>query len=318
MGARRALAGAVLLIAVLAGAAADAHELPLRRAAQPFTLVYGGSAGMPGTEHLLDDYATPGALVVAGTVEADAPPVVDAARRGAHVLLYVDPVIDNPAGRYQSLLLEDSPCGPATGRWPGLPRASPHGDLTDFRTGSPLAAKLECVLETMVAEHPDAAGFFADDVGSRAYFPGWDWTRLAPAEKQAYRDGAVALVRALRSVADRHGMLVVVNGTWTGGDPARTGGGYPDPAADGNALADGGVVEHHDGQAAFFGPYACSGQWARESPVTRGLPVNLVITRSVPALAPFLATGCFAYGSAQSDYGTVLPPWGPFGHVATW
>ena len=38
-----------------------------------------------------------------------------------------------------------------------------------------LQHKLECVLETMVAENPHMAGWFADDLGSRSWFPGFNW-----------------------------------------------------------------------------------------------------------------------------------------------
>jgi hypothetical protein len=183
-------------------------------------------------------------------------------------------------------------------------RANAYGYLDDFRVGSVLQAKLRCVLETMVRENPYMAGWFADDLGSRSWFPGIDWAAFP--DKAAYRAGAIALTRTLRSVADEHGLIVLVNGTWAADD----GGGYPDAGRAGNALVDGGVVEHHDGEIGYFGPYGCSSQWAAQSPVTRGRAVGLALTTTVAGLIEYATSGCYAYVDRQSDYGSVAP-WGP-------
>ena len=117
------------------------------------------------------------------------------------------------------------------------------------------------MLETMVAENPHMAGWFADDLGSRSWFPGFDWAQLPG---QGGLPGTVPSrsPRHFAVVADEHGLIFLVNGTWSAND----GGGYPNAAKSGNALADGGFVEHHDGQIDFFGPYGCSSQWAAQSP----------------------------------------------------
>ncbi|MGY1688497.1 hypothetical protein ACI8AK_23200, partial [Geodermatophilus sp. SYSU D00867] len=177
--------------------------------------------------------------------------------------------------------------------------------LTDFRVGSVLQAKLRCVLETMVVENPHMAGWFADDLGSRSWFPGIDWADFP--DKAAYREGAIALTQTFRSVADQHGLVFIVNGTWSAND----GGGYPNPAKSGNALADGGFVEHHDGNIDFFGPYGCSSQWAAQSPVTRGEAINFAVTRTAAGRVEYADSGCFAYVNQQTDY-TGVAPWGPF------
>lgn len=303
---RAVLAAALLAVVVLSVATADTSPHLLVPPSQPFALAYGTADGP------LLDYAAPGALVVAGSTSEGRPEFATLARAGTHVLYYLDPVVANPDGRYQALLLEPSACGPAVPLWPGLPRANVYGPVADFRPGGVLQGKLACVLEAMVAEHPTMAGWLADDLGSRSWFPGIDWSRLSGDDRWAWRVGAAALTATFRAVADRHGLLVVVNGTWQAGRPDLSGGGYPDPALDGNALADGTLVEHHDGQAAFFAPYACGPQWARASPVTRGRPVNGVVTRSAAALPTYLATGCFAYGVAQDDYDTLPVPWSGF------
>ena len=128
-----------------------------------------------------------------------------------------------------------------------------------------LQSKLKCVLETMVAENPHMAGWFADDLGSRSWFPGFDWGSFP--DKAGYRAGAIALTQTLpqRGRRARAGLpgqrhLVGQRRRW-----------LPRPSRKpGNALADGGFVEHHDGQIGYFGPYGCSSQWAAQSPITQG------------------------------------------------
>ncbi|GAA1920200.1 hypothetical protein GCM10009737_22150 [Nocardioides lentus] len=267
---------------------------------QPASLVYGDTAGV-------EAYARPGGLVVAGRDNFDDPAFAEVSRAGGSVLLYLDPVIDNAYGRYHRLLLGASACGPAVPDWPGSPVANDYGSLADFRVGSVLQDKLPCVLETMVAENPRMAGWFADDVGSRSWFPEIDWDSWSPEAQQAYRDGAIALTRTFRRVADAHGLVVVVNGTWTAGDLAGAGGGYPDPEQHGNALADGGFVENHDTGVAFFTDYACSPQWAAESPVTEGRAINFAVTRTDEGLQAYVDSGCFAYAQRHETYDLVRP-----------
>jgi hypothetical protein len=157
----------------------------------------------------------------------------------------------------------------------------------------------------MVAENPHMAGIFADDLGSRSWFPGFDWESFP--DKAAYRAGAIALTHTLRSVADEHGLVFIVNGTWSAND----GGGYPNVGQHGNALADGGFVELHDGQISFFGPYGCSSQWAAQSSVTKGEAVSYAVTKTFAGRAEYANSGCYAYVNQQSDYNGVAP-WGDF------
>jgi hypothetical protein len=231
---------------------------------------------------------------------------------GGHVLVYIDPMIDSVAGPYQQLLLRDSACGPAPAHWPGNPQANSYGVLADFRVGSVLQNKLECVLEKIVADNPHIAGFFADDVGSRSWFPGFSWDSFGSANQQAYRAGAIALTQTFRKVADRHGLIFLVNGTWSGGSLSSSGGGYPDASVSGNALADGGTVEHHDGEISYFGPYGCSSQWAAQSSVTKGKAFNVAITSSSSGTTEYASSRCYAYVAQQTDYSSTPAPWGPF------
>jgi hypothetical protein len=266
--------------------------------AQPGALFYGPPSGAAA-------YAHPGALVVAGSDNYRARAFQEVSAKGGSVLIYLDVVIDNPYGRYAHMLNKASICGPATSRWPGNYRANSYGYLNDFRVGSVLQGKLRCVLEKMVAENPFMAGWFADDVGSRSWFLGIDWSTFP--DQAAYRAGAVELTKTFRSVADEHGLVFIVNGTWSAND----GGGYPDVAKSGNALADGGFAEHHDGEIDFFGPYGCSSQWAAESPVTKGRAINFAVTNTRAGRDEYIDSGCYAYVSQEPDYDGV-PPWGEF------
>jgi hypothetical protein len=255
----------------------------------------------------VEAYAHPGGLVVAGRDNYQDPGFREVSAGGGTVLVYLDPVIDNDHGRYHRLLVQESACGPATSRWPGEYRANQWGHLNDFRPGSVLQAKFRCVLETMVAEIPHMAGWFAGDLGSRSWFPGFEWADFP--DKEAYREGAIALTRTLREVADEHGLVVLVNGTWTADD----GGGWPDASLSGNALVDGGFVEHHDGEIDFFGPYGCSSQWAAQSPVTRGRAVNFAVTETEAGLAEYVASACYAYVNRQTAAAVGgAAPWGDF------
>jgi hypothetical protein len=264
-----------------------------------------------GTSSGAEPYAHPGGLVVAGRDNYQAQAFKNVSAAGGTVLIYLDAVIDNPHGRYHDMLINQSVCGPATSRWPGSPKANSWGYLSDFRVGSVLQRKLPCVLEQMVAENPHMAGWFADDIGSRSWFPGFDWDSWGSANQQAYREGAVALTQSFRDVANRHGLMFLVNGTWAAGSLASAGGGYPDPDKAGNALADGGFVEHHDGELGFFDSYGCSPQWAAQSPVTKGKAFNYAVTNTAAGRDEYVDSNCYAYVNQQADYDSA-PPWGSF------
>lgn len=273
-------------------------QLLSNRPAQSASLAYDDVAGALS-------YAHPGGLVVAGRDNYDDPAFEEVSAAGGTVLVYLNPVIDNAHGRYHRMLLAPSMCGSATARWPGNHQANEWGHINDFRPGSALQHKLECVLELMVAENPHMAGWFADDVGSRSWFPALNWRAFAA--KHDYRAGAVALTQTFRRVADRHGLMFIVNGTWSAGD----GGGYPDHGTHGNALADGGFVEHHDGEIDYFARYGCSAQWAAQSRITHGVAFNYAVTTSAAGMAEYIDSDCYAYVNQQTTYESV-PPWGDF------
>ena len=214
-------------------------------------------------------------MVVAGTSNYNSPEMKQVSAAGGTVLVYVDALIDNATGRYATMLLQDSACGAAVPRWPGNISANTWGYLTDFRVGGVLQGKLACVLEKIVAENPHIGGFFADDLGTRSWFPNINWDTFGASNQLAYRNGAIGLSQTFRSVADKHGLFFMVNGTWAGGSVATSGGGYPDANQSGNALADGAFAEHHDANEFWGHAYPCASQWADAEPDHQGNGVQL-------------------------------------------
>ena len=273
--------------------------------AQPGAIVYGNTAGVT-------QYAHPGGLVIAGINNYDDPAMKAVSAGGGTVLMYLDTIVDNDAGRYGNMLLNSSVCGGAVPRWPGNVRANSYGYLNDFRPGSVLQGKLRCVLEKMVAENPHIGGFFADDLGSRSWFPGFDWNSFGSSNQGDYRQGAIAISRTFRNVADAHGLLVMVNGTWEGGAVGSSGGGYPDISQNGNALADGTLAEHHDWGTFWGRTYPCAAQWANQSDTTHGRAVNMAVTMTSAGRGPFARSGCYTHAAAQSDYDSASSVWTSF------
>lgn len=272
---------------------------------QPAITAYGSSSAVA-------PFAHEGALIVAGRDNYGDQAIKTASAAGATVLIYFDAVIDNPYGRYHEMLNKQSVCGPATSRWPGNYKANSWGYLNDFREGSVLQSKLKCVLEKMVEENPHMGGFFADDLGSRSWFPGFSWNTWGTTDQQAYRDGAIAMAQTMHDVAAEHGLMVMVNGTWTAGSLASSGGGYPKMSEHGLGLADGGYIEHHGiDELGFWAAYA-RGQWATApDSVGQGKPFMYVQAGDSVTREAYNRAGVFAFLSSQAEYDTASV-WGSF------
>lgn len=275
---------------------------------QPAALVYQND---PGSN--IESYEHPGALVVTGRDNYDDPAFSAAAAAGAHVFVYLDAIVRNTIGRYHELLHDTSVHGAATVAWPGLPDANETGPLVDIRVGTFPLAKLEAVLELLIDENPGIDGIFADDLGSRSYFPGIDWDLMSAADQLAYRRGAVAIARVFRAVTTRHDLLLLVNGTWNGGTVSALGGGFPVAAGIGCAFADGAVLENWEGfDPTYRAAYVRGPQWAAGSPRLRGTPLHLAITADPDDRDDWAADGQVAWCAYQSDYDDAAPPWGSF------
>jgi hypothetical protein len=263
-------------------------------------------------------YAQPGALVSAGRVGYGDAAFQGVSAAGGTVLVYVDPIIFNAFGTYHALLFNSSVYGAAVPLWPGKVQANSSGFLADFRVGGVLLSKLENVLEQMATDIPHMGGFFADDVGSRSWFPNLDWTAdFTAAERQDYRDGAIAVCQVFRQVCERHRLIFIVNGTWGGGTLASDGGGYPVIGTHGCALADGGFVEHHlASELTYWSAYAnpASSQWAQLSGVTGRKPFMYANTTTDTDRDAFIGTGLYSFVVTQttSNYELAPVPWGSF------
>ncbi len=272
---------------------------------QPAIIAYGSA-------RYVVPFAHEGALVIAGRDNYNAPEMKQVSAAGGTVLMYLDAVIDNSYGRYHQMLINSSECGAAVPRWPGNVQANNWGYLNDFRPGSTLQNKLECVLEKIVAENPHIGGFFADDLGSRSWFPNFSWSSFGAQNQLDYRDGAIEISKTFRKVSDRHGLILMVNGTWSGGALSSSGGGYPDASKNGNALADGTMAEHHPLDSYWGNAYPCASQWATQSAVTKGKAFNFAVTNTDAERAAFARTGCYAFAATQQSYDDPASVWGPF------
>ena len=279
--------------------------------AQAFTVAYGGvTSGAAAYEY-------PGALAIVSGESVGAQVWKDISAAGGTVLAYLDTVLWTNNGLYHDLLYNSSACGAAVPYWPpGYVVSSPYY-LADFRTaadgGGIEQGKLACVLSQMISDNPHIGGFFADDLGSMSWYPGLTWSSFP--DQQKWYNGAVALCQTFRTVCDAHGLIFIVNGTWAAGTLAAAGGGYPTLSAAGMSLADGGFVEHHDGQISYWGPYAASTQWASQSSMTKGTAFNVAVMSTSAGQTEFVNSGEFAFVNVQTDYTAIAAPWGS--HHAT-
>ena len=278
--------------------------------AQPCTFSYSST---PPVGVL--DYAHPGGLVIAGREGYAHARYQSVAAAGGTVLIYLDPIISNATGFYHDKLINASEFGAAVPHWPGDPQANQYGYINDIRVGGTLQSKLEGVLELMVSQNPHMAGWFIDDCGSRTWFPDHDWASWSTVDQQAYRNGAIAICQTVRTVADRHGLIFIVNGTWGAGTLAAAGGGYPSLGTHGCSLADGGCAEHHTtAELPYWQAYGhpVNSQWANDSAYTNGTSFNVAIAANTTDRDSYAASGSFSHVCVQNDYGIIPTPWTSF------
>jgi hypothetical protein len=279
---------------------------------QPGSVIYGQPPPA-----LTSDYGHPGGMVLATGEQIGHAEFQAVSAGGGHVLVYLDAIVWTNNGPYHTMLYNASTINgtpySAVPKWPGPVSANASGDLADFRPGSVMhtEGKLEAVLEEMVADSPHIAGFFMDDVGSRSWFPNFTWSTFGAQNQQDYRDGAIAVCQAARNVCDNHGLIFMVNGTWTSGTLAASGGGYPVMGTHGLSLAEGGCVEHHDGEEAFWGPYMdqATSQWGEASPITAGKPFCFVIASSSSGVTAWRNDNKAAWISNQPSGYDGVAPW---------
>jgi hypothetical protein len=303
---------AAVLISNTQPSATSAAGEPLNRPTNSAVIMY--AEGEPSASDVAN-WSKPGALVVVGRTNYDDPWVHTVADGGATVLLYLNTVNNDDWGRYHDKLVNASEFGPAVPTWPGQGAANEWGSLNDFREGSVLQDKLPGVIELAISENPHISGLFLDDLGSRSWYPGIDWDSWSDADKEAYRNGAIAITQTARAAADEHDLFLMVNGTW--GATSLTGqgdGGYPNRSLPGNSLVDGGFVENHDAntEMAYWTVYAGpDAQWGNDTP--RGLPYmwfsNVGSTADRDA---WVAAGLAAFASSSGYGDGLVAPSGTF------
>lgn len=302
-------------VRVRPGFASGAAGIPsaVNRPANPGLLVYGSTSGSASA------WAHPGALVITSRSDYDDAAFLTMAAGGATVINYLDVVINTEAhfdgGRYHDMLFESNGLGGAVPLWPGNPVANGSGSLNDFRVGSVLHDKLPGVLAAIRDENPHIAGLFMDDLGTRSWFPNFDFDAWSSTDKEAYRNGAIAVMQAVRTFADANDWFIMVNGTWSAATGTVGSGGYPTRNAHGCSLADGGFIENHDpgSELAVWTAYASpSAQWGAATP--RGIGYNWFSNTGDPTKrAAWVTANLAAWASSQADYTDPIgTPWGSF------
>ena len=208
-------------------------------------------------------------------------------------------------GRYHALLNNASVCGPATSRWPGGYRANQWGHLNDFRVGLGAAAEAQVRPGDDGAGEPAHGRLVRRRRGVAVLVPG---VRLAPLPRTSGPTGPVRsrLTRTFRRVADEHGLVFIVNGTWGAND----GGGYPDASRSRERPGRRRVRRAPRRRARpTSGPTHALGSGPRSHPSPGAGPST---TRSHTRPRQETSTpgpNCYAYVNQQSDYGR-SPSWG--------
>lgn len=295
---------------------------------QPFALLWDDA--IPAGFNIVN-WGQPGRIVGAGRANYGNQVFKDLSAAGVNVPIYIDVMISNADGtpnygRYHNLLGTANAYGAAVPFWPGPIKANTWGNINDFRTTSPMHqtttdaagaakgwTKLEAILELAVSENPHIGGFFADDLGSRSYFPGTTndgdviWNGFTTAQQQSYRDGAIMALQTFRRVCDRHKMSLIVNGSWAAGTLASKGGGYPDLAQMGCSLAESGFWEHHVYDA-YGESYVVGAQWGVGTP--GGKNFTLVAANSDADAVTWRNRGTIPYLADVSSSHGAVDPWG--------
>jgi len=168
-------------------------------------------------------YAEPTGMLIAGRCNRNDPAFEQARRRGAEVLVYVA-ATERPDARVcaldNELYMNDVARVPL---WPypseGQRVNYPKTHLTDMRPGSPwILHVVDYVAQLMRDRKFD--GVFLDVSGARLWGKLADWESWPQAEKDAWTDGNVDLVRRLdeRRRALNPDFIIVTNGFWDRGD----------------------------------------------------------------------------------------------------
>ena len=224
----------------------------------------------------------------------------EAAAKGAIVAPYLNAVLHSRAGPYQSLLYDDSECGPAIGPWAGT--GTRYGTGADVRVPH-YADKLLCVVRRIQADHPHIRALFLDDFG-----PGWSGYdkngTAADAPESEECQARAALGPAFERLrAANLNLLFFVNGGWS----RQFCGGWPEAARPGLHFALP-VYEHHSVEhiPSANVTYGSTSQWLRDR---TGQVGAFVITNTAEESAAYARLPWAAWIAQQTtpDYTTGAP-----------
>ncbi len=168
-------------------------------------------------------YAKPTGLIVAGRCNRYDPAFANVRAKGGEVLAYLVPVArpDHPVCALDTAFYMNN-LG-AVPLWPyptyGQRSAWANTRMTDMRPGSKWILHVVAYVEKLMRENK-VDGVFLDAVGARTWSSLANWGSWSTAEKNAYTDGAVDLVRRLdaKRRAIRPSFIIVNNSLWDRGD----------------------------------------------------------------------------------------------------
>lgn len=167
-------------------------------------------------------YAKPTGMLITGRCNAYDPAFAAARKKGAEVLMYINPT-DRPDRISCALGLKFYMNNVANvPLWPypsyGVRYKFPGTHLTDMRAGSAWILHVVRYVEGLMREGK-VDGVFLDSVGARPWARLADWSNWPTAEQNAWTNGMVDLVRRLdaKRRAINPYFIIVNNGVWDRG-----------------------------------------------------------------------------------------------------
>jgi TM1410 hypothetical-related protein. len=188
----------------------------LAQAANPFGIAFA-------RETNVSLYGKPTGLLITGRCNRYEPEFAAARAKGAEVLAYLNPAT-RPDSRVcaldQAFYMNDYGAVPL---WPyptyGQRSIWPNTKMTDIRPGSKWILWVVSYVEKLMRENK-VDGVFLDNIGGRPWGSS-NWTQWSQAEKNAWTDGSIDLVRRLdaKRRAINPNFIIVNNNIWaiTGG-----------------------------------------------------------------------------------------------------
>ncbi|MET0657844.1 MAG: hypothetical protein ABW110_06765 [Steroidobacteraceae bacterium] len=273
--------------------------------AAPATTLAANPAGVAHNGSLTNValYGKPTGLMIAGRCNRYAPVMATIRTKGAEVLAYLNPV-ERPdvqicaldrgfyMNNYGLVPLWPYPTYGQRQQWTG-------SRLTDMRPGSKWVLFVVAYVENLMREKK-VDGVFLDVTGARVWGSLASWDSWSAAEKNAWTDGNVDLVRRLDASRRRLNpkFIIMNNNVWDRGDTR----GLP-----GERYVDGVTIEHPR-----LGVPAWHKNYAQKTFSNIGHRRVLVIARSTADAKLWSAVSGVTHVSDQMYYGYPTPPPVPF------